>query len=101
VKNESKYTKTLLGLGFVKKEHSHRYDQTLLAVLQRLDCGIFMFVRGPTMEMTFATDETGQDWTHESAAVDLTEFGFRSVFSLGNQPEFAGEEKVLASRTIQ
>ena len=101
VKKESKYAQTLQGLGFVKKEHSHKYDQTLLAMLQRLDCGIFMIMRGPALKMTVATDETGQDWAHESAAIDLTEFGLRSVFSLGEQPKFAGEEKKLASRTLQ
>src|SRR3989344_5059860 len=97
-RKESKYTQTLQGLGFVKKKVSGAYDQTLLAFLQRLDCGIFMIIRG-SQNMTFATDETGQDWSHDSVAIDLSEFGFRSVFSIGNEPEFIGEEKDLVSRT--
>src|SRR3989344_4360554 len=97
-RKESKYTQTLQGLGFVKKKVSGVYDQTLLAFLQRLDCGIFMIIRGST-NMTLATDETGQDWQHNNEAIDLSEFGFRSVFSIGNEPEFVGEKKVLASRT--
>ena len=89
-KKESRYARILQELGFVKTDRCTNSPR-ILAMLERLNCGTFVLPYSPTA--TFVTDETGQYWELMGKAIDLSEFGLRDIFTLGNEPELAEEEE--------
>ena len=87
-KPESKYASILREFGFQQTMPKKSHDPSVLAMLARLECAMYVEMEP---EGVAVTDETGQDWDLFSGYVDLSQFeGFKSVFDLNDEPELQG-----------
>ena len=93
--DESKFAQQLLDLGFEKRNPYERKTPITMRVEIDGEPEVSsMPVRGEMnvtlpcfttftgrMELTIATDETGQHWVKQGEAIDLTQLGFTPMFT--------------------